>query len=445
MKKGMISVIVPVYNVEDYLGECLESILNQSYKNLEIIIVNDGSTDNSKEVILEYKRNYPNISVIDQQNKGLSEARNTGLRNAKGEYISFIDSDDKIAWDTYEKCIDRFNKYNVDVVQFGMLLFDERKKEEDIVVGCEESVLGHEHFKYIVNNYINSWAYFSACCHVYKRNSLIEDELYFVPKLISEDMDFWIRIIMKNPKISVINKAFYMYRQRSGSISKTKKSIRDVESNNYIINTYLSYMNEYTYLEEEFRKIIYRLLEIKVDVVSMVEPVNENLRENELKEIVTVCDKLKLSKEKRRDLILRFSAIFLDNPLNIDNEEVSLYINEFEKTRYKQLKDIPLNLKNKRVGIYGISNHTKKLLEYYNNSIAKIEAEIVLIDSFSGNIFNEEFKSNVINVKEVNKVNLDCVLISAFRSEKILYSNLIKYDFNKPIYRLYDTNSIRLF
>lgn len=445
MAKGMISVIVPVYNAEDYLGECLDSILNQSYKSLEIIIVNDGSIDNSANIAKGYAEKYDNVYLINQENGGASKARNTGIRNAKGEYISFIDSDDKIASDTYEKCIDRFNKYNVDVVQFGMLLFDERKKEEDIIAGCEESVLGHEHFKYIVNNYINSWAYFSACCHIYKRNSLIQDELYFVPELTSEDMDFWIRIIMKNPNMSVINKAFYMYRQRSESTSKAKRSIRDVESNNKIINTYLSYMNKYTYLKEEFRKIIYRLLEIKVDIVSMVESVSENLRENELEEIVAVCDKLKLSKEKRRDLILKFLAIFLDNPLNIDNQEVSLYINELEKTRYKQLKDIPLNLKNKRVGIYGISNHTKKLLEYYNNSIAKIEAEVFLIDSFSDNIFNEEFKLNVINVKKVNDVNLDCVLISAFRSEEILYSNLIKYNFNKPIYRLYDTNSIRLF
>ena len=90
----LISVIVPVYNVAPFLRRCLDSIINQIYKNIEIVLVNDGSTDNSAEILNEYKLKDPRIKIIQQRNGGLSNARNTGISNSKGTYITFIDSDD---------------------------------------------------------------------------------------------------------------------------------------------------------------------------------------------------------------------------------------------------------------------------------------------------------------------------------------------------------------
>ena len=97
------SIIVPVYNVESYLAKCLDSILCQSYKDYEIIAINDGSTDNSSKILKEYVDKYDNIIVINQENQGLSQARNNGVKEAKGEYIIFADSDDFIEKDLLKK------------------------------------------------------------------------------------------------------------------------------------------------------------------------------------------------------------------------------------------------------------------------------------------------------------------------------------------------------
>lgn len=119
MKKGFISIIVPVYNSEKYLKKCIESIMNQTYKKIEIIIVNDGSTDNSINIIEELKKIDSRIVLINQTNAGVSSARNTGLDYAKGEYVTFVDSDDFIDEKLYEKMIENFEE-NVDIVCCGL-------------------------------------------------------------------------------------------------------------------------------------------------------------------------------------------------------------------------------------------------------------------------------------------------------------------------------------
>ena len=110
-----ISVIVPVYNVEKYLEECLLSIINQSYKNLEIICVNDGSTDNCAKILEEFAIKDPRIVVLTQKNQGLSAARNIGIRASTGAYISFIDSDDYISEDFYLELYSILKDHNADI------------------------------------------------------------------------------------------------------------------------------------------------------------------------------------------------------------------------------------------------------------------------------------------------------------------------------------------
>ena len=116
--KKMISVVVPIYNVSKYLPKCIESILHSTYKNLEVILVDDGSTDECPTICDDYAKKDSRIKVIHKKNGGLSDARNKGLDIATGEYISFIDSDDYIDADLYESVIKEFDE-NIDVVVFG--------------------------------------------------------------------------------------------------------------------------------------------------------------------------------------------------------------------------------------------------------------------------------------------------------------------------------------
>ncbi len=115
----MVSVIIPVYNVEPYLRECMDSIVNQTLRDIEIICVNDGSTDGSLSILEEYRANDPRIAVISQDNKGLSAARNRGLSQARGKYIYFVDSDDYVALDTLKDVARLAEDHHVDAAVFG--------------------------------------------------------------------------------------------------------------------------------------------------------------------------------------------------------------------------------------------------------------------------------------------------------------------------------------
>ncbi|MCH4207889.1 MAG: glycosyltransferase, partial [Solobacterium sp.] len=115
-----VSVVVPVYNVEDYLAKCIESILNQTFKDFELILVNDGSTDHSLDVIRKYEQLDERIKVVNKPNGGLSDARNAGMAIARGVYIDFVDSDDSIEPDLLKECMEKFHETDADMVIFDV-------------------------------------------------------------------------------------------------------------------------------------------------------------------------------------------------------------------------------------------------------------------------------------------------------------------------------------
>ena len=121
--RPLVSICVPIYNAENYLPECLDSLVNQSLKNIEIICVNDGSTDNSPKILSEYSRRHKNIKVINQQNKGLGKTRDTGVKNATGEFIGFVDADDIVDREMFEKLYKLAKKNNAEVAFCNLSLF----------------------------------------------------------------------------------------------------------------------------------------------------------------------------------------------------------------------------------------------------------------------------------------------------------------------------------
>ena len=130
MNNPLISIIVPIYNVEKYLSKCIDSIINQTLENIEIILVNDGSTDSCAEIIESYANKDNRIKVIHKKNGGQSSARNMGLDIAKGEYIGFVDSDDYVSLDLYKDVIESFNS-DIDFVSWGISSDEEELKIEN--------------------------------------------------------------------------------------------------------------------------------------------------------------------------------------------------------------------------------------------------------------------------------------------------------------------------
>lgn len=220
MRTPLISVIIPVYNVEKYLHRCLDSVIAQTYQNLEIICVDDGSIDESGRICDQYAVRDARIKVIHQENRGLSAARNKGLDAAEGEYIAFVDSDDYILEDMYKKMLDKRLDYSVDlcVCQWQYEFSDGRqvvkKKNIDPTIYGRKTSLEFASFLYR-GNYENG-VVVAAWNKLYRRELL--DKIRFEGR-IHEDEAFSGRIMAKNISVYVMEEQFYVYAQNGDSLT----------------------------------------------------------------------------------------------------------------------------------------------------------------------------------------------------------------------------------
>ena len=213
MRNIKISVIIPVYGVEKYIRQCLESVINQSYKNLEIIVVNDGTKDNSMKIVEEYLED-KRIKVINKENGGLSSARNRGIEEATGEYISFVDSDDWINLDLYRKIVE--NIKDEDVLIFDILEYDEiqKKFKEETMIKNKKDIKKYNkgYLFYLETQY--------ACWNkIYKREYLKKLKINFIEAIIYEDVCWSMKTLFLTNNIKFLDFIGYYYRiNREGSI-----------------------------------------------------------------------------------------------------------------------------------------------------------------------------------------------------------------------------------
>lgn len=274
----LVSVVVPIYMVEDYLHDCINSIQKQTYKNIEIILVDDGSKDNSGAICDEYEKQDSRINVIHKCNGGLSSARNAGLKIAKGDFITFIDSDDIINENYIYDAMNIFeNEPDVDVVQCKNKTFsqsvDIKINESDgttVILNNQSANESLSKFNDIVTNL--------AWDKVYKIE--LFDDITYPEGKIHEDEYTTYKIIYKVNKMAVINKINYYYRQRANSIKSSKFNIKRIEAleayeqrmlfykqNDEEIlydNTVNVYFNLLIYYYFSFRK--YKINEFKEDI-----------------------------------------------------------------------------------------------------------------------------------------------------------------------------------
>lgn len=223
-----LSIIIPVYNVEKYLDECLNSLFAQLGDDTEIILVDDGSTDKSGKKCDQWTEQSNKIKVVHKKNGGLSSARNSGLKNAKGEYILFVDSDDRIAPDSLDSlrkdieytAADLYFMHAIKFYPDGKTeLLDERIKRESVRNKTDIEVV----------KYVSSLTRFpgSACTKAYRKSFLDENDLHFpFDKRIAEDLGFTLRCLLAAKSFDVVECDFYEYRQnREGSITSNSTSI----------------------------------------------------------------------------------------------------------------------------------------------------------------------------------------------------------------------------
>lgn len=229
---GLISVIVPVYNVEKYLEECVESVLAQTYTNIEVILVDDGATDSSGQICDRYAEKDDRIRVIHQKNQGLSGARNTGLANAKGEYVYFLDSDDWILPEALQELYVKAKAEDVDVVYFDAFSFADNPEEFEVQ---QRYIRKHDYptdTGYIVlEEQQKNKEYHSAVPLLFiKRKFLMDNKFFFVQEILYEDMIFTYQVFCSAEKVAQYKSAFYQRRYRSNSIMTSKKNVYNFKS-----------------------------------------------------------------------------------------------------------------------------------------------------------------------------------------------------------------------
>lgn len=229
-----VSVIIPVYKVEDYLDDCLDSVQNQTYKNIEIICVNDGSPDNSGEILKRHQEKDKRIKIINQENQGVSVARNTGMKAATGNWIYFVDSDDLIVPYTLEKAVESAKEYDPDIVNFKYEDFSQNLRPDlstKTYQGLGKRLVeirGKENpFKAFNMDKVNVWQ------SLYKRSFLEENGIKFAEGIICEDVLFTWKCELCAKTMVKDDNTYYLYRYaRVGSImsSDFKKIEKRLES-----------------------------------------------------------------------------------------------------------------------------------------------------------------------------------------------------------------------
>ena len=298
---SLISVIIPVYNTEKYIERCLDSISNQKIKDLEIILINDGSLDNSKNVIKNWMENNKNINVkyFEKENGGLSDARNFGVKKAIGKYISFIDSDDYIDVDLF-KNLEEYMDQDIDLIKFKMKTVDENGKVLENLDGpIFTKCTGEEAFEKLctIDRFIDP-----ACIYLYRREFFIDNKFEYEVNTYHEDFGLTPLIIINANSFVSTNEFGYNYLKRDNSITQN----------------------------EDIEKSIKKAKDLLKHYDNMMEKI----------------DKYNVT-QKTKDLVKRYytnTIILKAKDLLINNNEFNKYVKELKNRKvYKNIK--PYNIK----------------------------------------------------------------------------------------------------
>lgn len=260
-----VSIIVPIYNVEQYCKRCFESLLSQTLKDIEVLLVNDGSNDSSGRIAKEYSEKYPKLfKYYEKTNGGLSDARNFAMAFAIGEYIAFVDSDDYVASNMFEELYVKAKSQNADIVECEFeYVYDNNKKDKAVHFPTYENIQDC-----MINCYPNAWN------KIYRREWIISLNVFFPKGLWNEDVEFFFKILPFSSNIPItIHKPLYYYYQRKGSIMNNP-SIKILDIHKIYSNIYNYYSQhellqdykfviEYKYLRTICCNTLKRMLRIK--------------------------------------------------------------------------------------------------------------------------------------------------------------------------------------
>lgn len=251
-----LTVIVPAYNVEKYIEKCLASLVNQTYKNLKILVVNDGSTDNTKQIIEKYEKEYENLKLLNKKNGGLSSARNFGLKNTKTKYVTFVDGDDYLELNTYELIMKKIEEEKTDL---GIFNFKKVYSQKIINSKLDEKIYNKNFLKYLFSKSIE--ADIVVWNKIFKTDIILKNQIYFENRAYFEDTGFIFRYLYFIKKVSLVELPLYNYIQRENSITKKFNPIiiNSCENTYKIIKEFYIENNKYEKYRNEIEDMYLRM------------------------------------------------------------------------------------------------------------------------------------------------------------------------------------------
>lgn len=290
MKKEKITIIIPCYNVQEYLPKCLESVLNSTFKDIEIIAINDGSTDNTIDILNEYAKKDKRIKVYDQKNVGQAKTRNRGIDMANGEYLFFLDSDDYIDQELLEKL------YNETLLGYEIVISGAKKIVDNNIIEIDTFIKYTDDNKinYILNSSGPAWK-------LIKKSIITENKLYFYEDHIYEDIAIVPVWGMYAQKISYVPDTYYYYLIHSGSTMNQVTYNQKLEDIFYSLDYLSSYFKdeynhelEYIYIKHLLHAASLRFLEFKkYDMIDKISNIMHKKFPNWKKNIYYKKDELK--------------------------------------------------------------------------------------------------------------------------------------------------------
>lgn len=271
-----VSVIVPVYNTSKYLRRCMDALVAQTLDDIEIIVINDGSTDDSPAIIEEYASKYPNVVALNKPNGGQATARNMGIRESKGEYIGFADSDDYVDTDMFEQMYNLAKKNNSDMVECYYHYLQE-KNGKTVELQTRGRIREYKDQKdMLIDPQVSPWN------KLYRRDVLMHEDVNFPEGLIYEDTAFYIKTIPYVERASYLEKPFVHYFLRGNSTMNANKSrkVADIFS---VLKNILDFYNEHGFYEEYRDELEYFCVKIALcSSLSRIGRVTDKKLESEL-------------------------------------------------------------------------------------------------------------------------------------------------------------------
>lgn len=329
-----ISLIVPVFNIQKYLDECLNSIIGQSYSNIEVILVNDGSTDNSGMICDRYVVTDKRVKVLHTENNGLSVARNLGITHSSGDYIMFVDGDDFISQNSIEDIAFLIKKNpDVDLICGKMIFYysdnniilENFNLDDKFIQGAN----GQKVFEYFLDNFdVPMW---SAGRTIYNKKLIKENLFQFYPNITSEDLELIPKIYFTAEKVIFYNTPFYYYRKlRPNSIMNTinHKRLLDIV---LIIENYKDYFmkNKFTYkLNQKFFRQLSKIYQANLFMIPMIEKNNRNIVINEMKKTKDILNYNRSFRSILTRVMINVFSLYYTGFIFLVIKKIKLYFNK---------------------------------------------------------------------------------------------------------------------